>query len=197
MSVTFNAKTVPIISTRSKTSDVRIGPSSTSGVPCDTGPLGEHAEPRGAEESTEIYTEEVRPGAEAPGLTPANLKRLEDKDPVAAALASVVSSLPPSETTPIRGLEEMTKVSNAKVKAWRRAARKEKGKEAGLGPMFGATWGDETLKIAYGKLNASASAHSSEWQPDRISEEPTLSKEPEEPEFLQQLPSPRGLAPEP
>ena len=132
-----------------------------------------------------------------PCLKPANLKRLEDKDPVAAAFASVVSSLPPSETKPIRGLGGMTKVANAKVKAWRRAARKGKGKEAGLGPMFGATWGDKTFEIAYGKLDASASAHSSEWQPDRISEEPTLPEEPKEPECLQQLPSPRRLAPEP
>ena len=59
-----------------------------------------------------------------------------------AALASVVSSLPPSKTTPDPGFEEMTKVADAKVKAWRRAARKGKGKDAALGPMFGATCGD-------------------------------------------------------
>ena len=66
------------------------------------------------------------------GLTRANLRRLEGKDPVAAALASVVSSLPPSETTRILGVE----VANAKVKAWRRAAMKRKGKDAALGTMF-------------------------------------------------------------
>ena len=59
-----------------------------------------------------------------PGLTRVNLRRLEGKDPVAAALASIVSSLPPSETTPIPGAE----VADTKVKAWRRAAMKEKGK---------------------------------------------------------------------
>ena len=52
--------------------------------------------------------EGVRPGAEVPGLTQANLKRLEDKEPVAAALASVVSSVPPSETAPIPGFGNMT-----------------------------------------------------------------------------------------
>ena len=57
-----------------------------------------------------------------------NLRPLEGKDPVAAALASIVSSLPPSETTPTPGFQ----VANAKVKAWRRAASKEKGKDAPL-----------------------------------------------------------------
>ena len=115
MFVTLSAKTVPITSTRSKTDDVRVGPSSTSGVPRDTGPLPEHAESRGAEEFTEIYTEGARPSAsaEAPGLTRANLRRLEGKDPVAAALASIVSSMPRSETTPTPGME----VANAKIKA--------------------------------------------------------------------------------
>ena len=92
----------------------------------------------------------------------ANLTRLEDKDPVATALASVVSSLPPSETTPILGFE----VANAKVKAWRSTTMKGKGKDAALGPMFGATWGDEIFEIPYGKLDALASAHSSDWEPD-------------------------------
>ena len=48
--------------------------------------------------NTEI-TEGVRPSVEVPDLTRANLRRLKGKDPVAAALASIVSSLPPSETT--------------------------------------------------------------------------------------------------
>ena len=113
MSVTLSAKTVPITSTRSNTDDVRARPSSTSGVPRDTGPLGEHAESLGADEITEIHTGGVRPSAsaEVPGLTRANLRRLEGKDPAAAALASIVSSMPPSETTPTAGI----KVANAKV----------------------------------------------------------------------------------
>ena len=64
--------------------------------------------------------EGVRPSAEVPRLTQANLKRLDDKDPVAAASVSVVSPLPPSETTPVLRFEEMTKVADAKVNAWRR-----------------------------------------------------------------------------
>ena len=145
MSVTLSAKTVPITSSRSRTDDVRERPSSTSGVPVDTRPLGDLAVTRGAEEITQIYTERVRRSAsdEAPGLTRANLRRLEGKDPMAAALASVVSSMPPSETTPTPAIE----VANAKVKAWRRAARKGNGKDAPLGTMFGATWGEQTFKI--------------------------------------------------
>ena len=125
MSVTLSAKTVPITSSRSKTDDVRARQTSTSAVPVDTGPLGELAVTRGAEEITEIYTEEARPSAsaEASGLTRANLRRLKGIYPVAAPLASVLSSMPPSKTTPTPGI----KVANAKVKAWRRATRKRKG----------------------------------------------------------------------
>ena len=161
MSVTLSAKTVvPIRSTSSKTDDVRERPLSTSGVPVDTGPLGELAVTRGAEEITDIYTEGVRPSGstEAPGLTRANLGRLEGKDPVAAALASIVSSMPPSETSPPPGIEG----ANAKVKAWRRAARKGKGKDAPLRTMFGATWCEETFKIPHGEMDWSASAQSSD-----------------------------------
>ena len=46
-----------------------------------------------------------------PGVRQANLKRVEDKDPVAVVLASVVFSLPASESTPVSGFEEMTKVA--------------------------------------------------------------------------------------
>ena len=141
MSVTFSVKTVPITSTRSKTGDVRAGPSSTSGVPRDTGPLGEDAESRGAEVNTEIHTEGLRESAEMPGLTRADLRRLEGKDPVGATLAFVVSSLSPSTPTP--GVQ----VANAEVKAWRRAARKGKGKDAALATMFGGTWGEKTFKM--------------------------------------------------
>ena len=136
MSVTLSAKKVPITSTRSKSDDLRVRPSSKSAVTVDTGPLGELAVTRGAEEVKEIYTEGARPSAsaEAPGLTRANLRRLEGKDTVAAILASVVSSMPPSEASPTPGIE----VANAKVKAWRQAARKGKGRDF-LGTMFGAT----------------------------------------------------------
>ena len=91
----------------------------------------------------------------------------------------------------------MTKVANAKVKAWRRAARKSKGKDAALGPMFGATSGYETFEIPYGELDVSASAPSSEWEPDSVSKEAAHSKEPKEPDGLEREPSPRGVALEP
>ena len=69
------------------------------------------------------------------GLTRANLRHLKGKHPVAAALASIESSWPPFQTTPIPGVE----VANAMVKAPRKAAIKGKGKDAALGTMFGAT----------------------------------------------------------
>ena len=59
---------------------------------------------------------------------------------MAAALAFIVSSMPPSEATPTPGVE----VANAKVKATGRAAREANGKVAPLVTMFGATWGEET-----------------------------------------------------
>ena len=194
MSVTLSAKTVPITSTRSMTDVLRVRPSSTSGVPVDTGPLGELAVTRGAEEIQEIYTEGAHPSAsaEAPGLTRANLRCLEGKNSVAAALASVVPSMPPSETSPTPGIE----VANAKVKAWRIAARKGKGKEA-LGTMFGATWAEETFEIPHGEMDRSWSAQSSEWEPDWVSGEPTPPERPKEHERLKPGPSPRAVAPEP
>ena len=76
---------------------------------------------------------------------------------MAAALASMVSSLPPSKASPNPEFEEMAKVANTKVKAWRRAARKGKGKNtAMMAPMFGTTWGEE-FEISYGECAASAS----------------------------------------
>ena len=48
---------------------------------------------------------------------------------MAAALASIVPSMPPSEATPTPGVE----VANAKVKAWRRAAMKRKGEGCTFG----------------------------------------------------------------
>ena len=99
---------------------------------------------------------------------------------MAAALASNVSSMPPSETTPTPGIE----VANAKVKAWITAARKGKGKDAHLGTIFGATWGEETFEITHGEKDWSASAQSSEWEPHWVSEEPTPPEEPKEHECL-------------
>ena len=146
----------------------------TEVVPEAPGPRGEHRA-RGAEKGTSL--EVSRSSAQVPGSTQANLQRLKGKDPVVAALASVVSSLPPSESSPTPEFEEMAKVANTKVKAWRRAARKGKGKgTAMMGPMFGTTWGEE-LEIPYGECSASASGHS-EWEPDWISREPTPTKEP-------------------
>ena len=142
----------------------------------------------------DINIEGARPGVEVPGLAQANLKHLAGKDPVAAALASVVSSLPPSDTAPIPAFEEMAKVANAKVEASRKAARKEKGKEAARGPVFETTWGNDTLPIHYGEYAASASAHSSEWESNWVSGEPTPSKEPE---CMEREPSPMGVPREP
>ena len=114
-----------------------------------------------------------------------------------STLASLVSSPPFPETIPISTFEEMAKVANAKVKAWRRAARKGKRKEAALGPMFGATGRDDTFQIPNGKFDASASAHSSEWELDCVSKEPTPPKEPKEPDCMERERCPRGGAPEP
>ena len=149
----------------------------------------------GRKKFTEIYTEGVRPSAsaEVPGLTRASLRRLEGKDPVPAALASIVSSIPPSEATPTPRVA----VTNAKVKAWRRAARKGKEKDAPLGTMFEATWGEETFEIRHGEMDWSASAQSSEWEPDWVSQEPPPPEEPKQRECLKLGPSPRLVAPEP
>ena len=195
MSITLSAKTVPVTSTRSKTDVVRVRPSSTSGAPVDTRPLRELAVTRGAEEIKEIYTEGARPSAsaEAPGLTRANLRRLERKDPVAAALAYVVFTIPPSETSPTAGIE----VANAKVKAWRRAARKGKGNQAPLRTIFGSTRGEETFEIPHGEMDWSASAQSSEWEPDSVSGEPRPPEKPKEHECLKPASNPRAVAPEP
>ena len=112
---------------------------------------------------------------------------------MAATLASVVSSMPPCETRPTPGIE----VANAKVKAWRRAARKGKGKDAPLGTMFGATWGEETFEIPLGKMDWSSLAQSSEWEPDWVSGKPTPPEEPKEHECLKPCPSSRAVAPKP
>ena len=112
---------------------------------------------------------------------------------MAAALASVVSSMPPSKTSPTPGIE----VANAKVKAWRRAARKGKGKEAPLGTMFGAMWAEDTFEIPHGEMDWSSSAQSSEWEPNWVSGELTPPEKPKEHECLKPGPSPRAVAPEP
>ena len=172
MCVYLSARTVPIMS--SPTVEPLAGPfraltlrglSGLSGLSTKEvilgapGPRGQHRA-RGAEENN---IEGARPSLEVPGLTQANLKHLEGKDPVAAALGSVVSSLPPLQTVPITAFEEM---ANAEAKAGRKAVRKGKGKEAAMGPMFGTTGGDDTFEIPYGKCGASASRRSSAWEPD-------------------------------
>ena len=63
-----------------------------------------------------------------------------------------------------------------------------------MGPMFGTTWGEDTFEIPYGECAASASAHSSEWEPDWVSREPTPSKKPE---CMEREPSPRSVSPKP
>ena len=118
---------------------------------------------------------------------------------MAAALLSVVSSLPPSEDAPDpdslaakEAQAAMEKVTTAKVKAWRKAGRKEQEKEpmkAYL--MFGTTWG-EGFEAPYGEISATMSNDSWEREEDRISREPTLSL-PSRP----RPPSPRGVCPEP
>ena len=118
---------------------------------------------------------------------------------MAAALLSVVSSLPPSEDAPDpdslaakEARAAMEKVANAKVKAWRKAGKQEKEEEPMKAyPMFGTTWG-EGFEAPYGEISATTSNDSWEWEEDWISREPTPS-----------LPSrprpvwPRGVCPEP
>ena len=88
-------------------------------------------------------------------------------------------------------------MANAKVKAWRRAARIEEGKEAPLEKVFGAMWGGETFEIPHGEMDWSSSAQSSEWEPDLVSGEPTPPEKPKEHECLKPGSNPRPLAPEP
>ena len=87
MSVTFSAKTEPI-TTRPRAGDVRTGPSSTSGIPRDSGPLGEHKKPRGARS---YIPRDILTAPEGSALAVENLESLESRDPLAAALASVVA----------------------------------------------------------------------------------------------------------
>ena len=80
-----------------------------------------------AREAEEAYIREV---PEVPVLTQEILRSLEGRDPMAAALLSVVPSLPPSKAAPVlasKAAKEsqaaMEKVANAKVKARRRAGK--------------------------------------------------------------------------
>ena len=152
-------------------------------IPRAPGPRGEHRT-RGAENNIEG----PRPDPEVPGLTHENLRSLEGRDPMAAALLSVVSSLPPSETALLPAFE---KVSNAKVRSWWKAGRKEE--EAAMAPMFGITWGEE-FEVPYGECDASESVHPSNWETDWMSREHTRAKEPG---CKERGPSPRGVFPEP
>ena len=122
-----------------------------------TGWRGEH-QARGAEEKY------MREAPEAPVLTQERLRSLEGRDPMAAALLSVVSSLPPSEDAPDPEAQAaMEKVATAKVKAWRKAGKQEKEKEPMKAyPMFGTTWG-EGFEAPYGEISVTTSNDSSEW----------------------------------
>ena len=132
-------------------------------------------------------------------LTQERLRSLEGRDLMAAALLSVVSSLPSSEDAPdpdsLAAKETqaaMEKVANAKVKAWRKAGKQENEKEPMKAyPIFGTTWG-EGFEAPYGEISATTSNDSSEWEEDWISREPTPSL-PSRP----RPPSPRWACPEP
>ena len=88
-----------------------------------TGWRGEH-QARGAEEKY------MREAPEALVLTQEHLRSLEGRDPMAAALLSVVSFLPPSEDAPDPEAQAaMENVATAKVKALRKAGQKGKEKE--------------------------------------------------------------------
>ena len=67
-------------------------------------------------------------------------------------------------------------MANAKVKAWRKAPRKGKEKEASMGAVFGTTGEDDPFEIPYGKCVASASPRSLQWEPDWVSGEYTPMK---------------------
>ena len=86
---------------------------------------------------------------------------------MAAALLSVVSSLPPSEDAPDPEAQAaMEKVATAKVKAWRKAGKQEEEKEQMKAyPIFGTTWG-EGFEAPYGETSATTSNDSSEWEVD-------------------------------
>ena len=142
-----------------------------------------------------MYTVGVRPSAsiEAPGLTLADLRRHEGKDPVTAALASILMLMPRSESSPTPGIE----VATAEVRAWMRAAGKGKGQDAPLGSMLGATLGEDTFEIPHGEMDWSAPSKSSEWEPNSVSEEPTPPEDRKKHERLKPGPGPRAVAPEP
>ena len=115
MSVTFSAKAKPI-TTGPKAGDVGlIGAASTSGIPRDTSPRGDHAARRARQ-----YIHNIPTAAERSALTLENPEWLESKDPLAAALASVVArfdcpSLTPSASRPRPANE---KLARTKVKKW-------------------------------------------------------------------------------
>ena len=74
---------------------------------------------------------------------------------------------------------------------------KGKGKDEPLGTIFRATGGEETFEIPPGKMDWSASAQPSEWEPDWVFEETTPLEEPKQHEYLKPGPSPRAVAPQP
>ena len=124
---------------------------------------------------------ELRPEVEAPVLTLENPERLEGRDPLAAALATVVtrsdkSSLPPSVTGPD---PTHARLAMAKGKAW----RKGKGKEMG-GTI---TTRGEGFEMLYGE--DIASVHTLELFADWESRATTPS--------LNRTPESVGVSPEP
>ena len=151
-----------------------------------TGWRGEH-QARGADKKY------MREAPEAPVLTQGRRRSLEGSDPMAAALLSVVSSLPLSEDAPDPDSQAaIEKVASAKVKPRRRAGKKEKEKQPMKAyPMFGTTWG-EGFEAPFGEISARTSNDSSEWDEDWISREPTPSL-PSRP----RPPSPHGVCIEP
>ena len=92
---------------------------------------------------------------------------------MAAALLFVVSFLPPSDDSPDpdslaakEAQAAMEKVTTAKVRAWRKAGRKEQEKEPMKAyPMFGTMWG-EGFEAPYGEISATTSNDSAEWEED-------------------------------
>ena len=136
----------------------------------------------GAESTKQEGRKNMREAPEAPVLTQERLRSLEGRDPMAAALLSVVYSLPPSEDAPDpdslaakEAQATMEKVTTANRKASGKAGRKEQEKEPMKAyPMFGTTWG-EGFEAPYGEISATTSNHSSEWEEDWISREPTPS----------------------
>ena len=92
--MTFSSKTEPI-TTKPKVSDVApAGAASTGSIPCDSGSLREQAARRARnniEEGDHVTRSDVPTATEQSALTLESLDELKRRDPLAAALASVVA----------------------------------------------------------------------------------------------------------